>query len=334
MPFEFSDGHLRMNTLRSRIRLTLNLVVMGLSGFGFIHAADPGRLTVTWLVMPVHGLAAVVETPSGKVFLVDTGGVKKSADQDYNAGRDTISPFLKARGHTEIAGIVISHPHGDHYGGLEWLLQNWNVRELIDHGYEGRGQSLSYTRLRRLAAQRGSKYRPVHGGDSVEWESSLSVEVLSPPAEFISTKSDPHKISEHGLLNSNSIVLRVQHGKNIFLFPGDSYGGAFEAYLKEKVPAEKLLTTVLTAPHHGFNPGYDFPKMLMPKFVVASCEADYPGNANTPYTRSPGDNAIQVYGKIGAEVLVTAFHGNVTAVSNGETVTLTKSHERTSKPAP
>ncbi len=297
-------------------------------------AAEPGKLTVTWLDMPVHGLAVIVETPGGKVFLVDTGGTKKNAELDYNAGRDTLSPFLKQRGYTEITGILISHPHGDHYGGLEWLLQNWTVREFIDHGYEGRGQSLAYKRLRDLATQRGGKYRPMLAGGRLEWDASLSLELLSPPAEFISTGSDPSKVSEHGLLNSNSLLLRLQHGSQVFLFPGDAYGGAFETYLKKKVPAEKLLTTVLTAPHHGFNPGYAFPAMLMPKHVVVSCLADYPGNANTPNPRSPGDRAIQVYGKLGAEVLVTAFHGLITAVSDGEKVTLTPSHERISKPAP
>ncbi len=123
-----------------------------------LSAGEPGKLTVTWLDLPVHGLAAVVETPAGRVFLVDTGGTR--ATPEYNAGRDTISPFLKARGHGEIDGIVISHPHGDHYGGAEWLLNNWKVDHFIDHGYEGRGQSLTYTRLRRLAAGRGGVHHP------------------------------------------------------------------------------------------------------------------------------------------------------------------------------
>lgn len=79
--------------------------------------AESGRLTVTWLDLPVHGLAVVMETPSGKTFLIDTGGVQQKADSDYTAGRDTIAPFLTARGIKDIAGISISHPHGDHYGG-------------------------------------------------------------------------------------------------------------------------------------------------------------------------------------------------------------------------
>ena len=83
-----------------------------------LHAE--GKPTVSWLAMPVHGLAVVLETPSDKAFLIDTGGV--SAKPDYNAGRDTIAPFLKARGYGEIEGVAISHPHGDHYGGVEWLI--------------------------------------------------------------------------------------------------------------------------------------------------------------------------------------------------------------------
>ncbi|MES2596085.1 MAG: MBL fold metallo-hydrolase [Verrucomicrobiota bacterium] len=307
------------------------LLLLLFSLTSFIEARE---LTVTWLDTPVHGLAAIVEMPGGKVMLVDTGGVKKDAETDYNAGRDAISPFLKARGYAEISAIVISHPHGDHYGGAEWLLQNWTVREYVDNGYEGRGQTLAYKRLRDLAVQRGGKYRAATHGAHLEMDAGLEMEVLSPPAEFISRDSDPAKVSEHGLLNSNSLVLRLQHGQNVFLFPGDSYGGGFETFLKEKVPAEKLKTTVLTAPHHGFNPGYAFPKMLMPKHVIASCLADYPGNAGTPNPRSPGDRAIGTYTPLGAEVCVTAFHGNITAVSDGSTVKVTKTHERTAPVLP
>lgn len=289
-----------------------------------------GKMTVTWLDTSVHGLAVVLKTPAGKVYLIDTGGVRDKPD--FNSGRDAIAPFLQAQGCSEIAGIVISHPHGDHYGGAEWLINNWKVGAFIDHNYEGRGQSLSYTRLRGLAVQHGGVHQAVHFGDTLDWGPDLKVEVLSPPKDFLDPNSDPAKVSDHGLLNSNSVVLRVEHGKNVFIFPGDSYGGTFEKHIKASIPPEQLKATVLTANHHGFNPGFDFPKLVMPKYVVASCVADYPGNANTPYPRSPGDNAIKVYGALGAQVFVTAFHGNVTAESDGQTVTMKKQHERAAAP--
>lgn len=296
--------------------------------------AKDGKLTVTWLDMPVHGLAVVLEAPSGKAFLIDTGGFQQKADSDYSAGRDTIAPFLTTRGYKEIAAISISHPHADHYGGASCLLNNWKVGTFIDNGYEGRGQSPSYTQLRRMAEQRGAIYRVVHAGDKLDWDPALSVEVLSPPAEFLSTDADPAKVSEHGLLNSNSIVLRVQHGKNVFLFPGDCYGGAFEEHLQKTVAPEKLATTVLTAPHHGFNPGVQFPKMTHPQIVVVSCLADYPSNANTPNPRSPGERATKVFGELGAKVYVTPWHGNVQVVSDGETVKVTTQREPAVVPPP
>lgn len=297
-------------------------------------ASGAGELTVTWFDMPVHGLAMVLETPSGRTYLIDTGGVQQTADSDYTAGRDTIAPFLTARGCKAIAGISISHPHADHYGGASWLLNNWKVGTFIDNGYEGRGQSPTYTQLRRMAEQRGANYRAVHAGDKLDWDPALAVEVLSPPAEFLSTDADPAKVSDHGLLNSNSIVLRVQHGKNVFIFPGDSYGGAFEQYLQATVAPEKLAATVLTAPHHGFNPGIQFPKLTHPQIVIASCLADYPGNANTPNPRSPGERAATVFGALGAKVYVTAWHGNVQVVSDGEAVKVTTQREPAAPPPP
>ena len=130
----------------------------------------------------------------------------------------------------------------------------------------------------------------------------------------------------HGLLNSNSIVLRVQHGRNVFLFPGDSYGSAYEEHLQASVVPEKLKATVRTAPHHGFNPGYAFPKMTHPQIVVASCLADYPSNAGTKHPRSPGEQATEVF--------VSAWHGNADVVSDGETVKRTTQRDYRAAPAP
>lgn len=321
-------------------------------------SAEAGRLTVTWLDMPVHGLAVVLQTPSGRVVLIDAGGAKSGGTGDYNAGRDTIGPFLAARGVTEIASLAVSHPHGDHYGGAAWLLEHRRVGEYLDHGYNGRGQSEGYLQVRATAQQRagvylleqaagelarelrataqarGGRYRVVQAGDRLDWDPALSVEVLSPPAEFLGTAADPKKLSEHGLLNQNSLVLRVQHGRNVFLFPGDCYGGSFEQHLQATVAPDHLKATVLTAPHHGFNPGTNFPRMVSPRIVVVSALADYPGNATTPYPRSPGAHAHKVFGALGATVYVTAWHGNVQVVSDGDSVTTTVQRESEPWPEP
>jgi beta-lactamase superfamily II metal-dependent hydrolase len=171
-------------------------------------------------------------------------------------------------------------------------------------------------------------------GAVLDWDPALTVEVLSPPAAFLSMDADPKKVSEHGLLNSNSILLRVQHGKNVFLFPGDSYGGAFEQHLKTTIAPERVRATVLTAPHHGFNPGTNFPKMVQAGIVVVSCVADYPSNATTPYPRSPGTHATKIFSALGAKVYVTAWHGHVQVTSDGETVKTTVQRDSAPWPEP
>lgn len=285
---------------------------------------DPGKLIVTYLDTMDHGLAVALRSPSGAVYLIDTG--PRSARRD--SGRDTIAPLLKARGIDEIAAIVLSHPHADHFGGATWLLDNFKIKRLIDSGYDARGMSNAYRDLRRHAGDRGVAYQTAVAGDRLEWGDSLEVDVLSPPREFLGIDADPARISEHGLLNGNSLVLRVRHGKNVFLFPGDAYGIG-QRYMLENVKRDRLATTVLCAPHHGFNCSPEFAEATRPAIVVASCLDRYENSEVT----SPGARAGEVFGKVGSKVYVTAWHGDVEVVSDGETYTVKTSRTPTEKPA-
>lgn len=287
----------------------------------------PG-LTVTWLETGAS-LAVVLETPSGKAYLIDTGGTRTAtaSSPDYHAGRDTISPFLKQRGHSRIDAILISHAHADHFGGAEWLLKHWKTGVFLDHGYplKAAGMPSSYPGLRELVVKDGGTYRVVHAGDHLDWDAALQVEVLAPRAGLFDTPDD----GSHSFLNMSSVVLRVQHGKNVFLFPGDAYHAA------KDIPVEKLKCDVLTSPHHGFHPDTSsFTKLAAPRYVVVACAADYANNAGTPYPRSPGRFSIEKYGALGIETFVTAFEGNITAQSDGLAITLTRQHPRVVPPTP
>ncbi len=274
--------------------------------------AGDGKLVVTWLNMPEHGLAIVVQTPAGGTWMIDTGHVSNQ----YDAGRDTIEPFLRSRGITKLDGIAISHPHGDHYGGAQWLLDHMPVKTFVDTGYAARGLSLAYTRLRQHARERGANYITATEGDTLDFGHGVSVEVLSPPKQMHATSADPAKISEHGLLNTNSLFLRLQHGDNVFFFPGDAYG-AGQRYVLEKTAPEKLKAAVVTAPHHGFNTHIEFAQATRPKFVVASC-LKYYEKSEVP---SPGDKVKGQFEPLGTKVFVTAWNGSIEITSDGKDVT-------------
>lgn len=258
-----------------------------------------------------HGLAIALETASG-VYLVDTG--KK--DDDYDAGRETIAPFLKARGVKEIAGILISHPHHDHYEGAPYLLKHFPVKSFIESGLENQLVPGGYLKLRALAKERAGEVRLVHAGDGLKWDDSLEVSVLSPPKDGV--KSD-----EKDLLNNQSIVLRIRHGKNVFLLPGDIQHDASAGLIASAAPGS-LKATVLVAPHHGFFAGKSFAEAVKPEIVVVSCLAEY----SDKKIASPGQQAAEFYGSRGAKVYVTAWNGSVTIVSDGTTCTVIPEHEK------
>jgi competence protein ComEC len=274
---------------------------------GVPAAPSTGTLTVTVFNTPTHGLAIALRTPAGKTYLVDVGGNTVG----YDAGRDTIGPWLKVNGITEIHGMVLSHSDHDHFGGAVWLIDNFKVDLLMDNGREGEGVPKQYLRLRDRVKDRGGQYAVVAEGETLPWDPALKVDVLSPPKGGLK----PAGTEEKDLTNDNSLVLRVQHGKNVFLLPADIKSVGRD-HLMATYRADLLKCSYLVAPHHGFSHGKKFAEITKPEVVVVSCKAEYPGKDIV----SPGKEAQAFYGAVGAKVYVTAFDGTIETTSDGESI--------------
>src|SRR5438874_4937200 len=76
------------------------------------------------------GNATLFVSPSGESLLIDTGNAGAAAPRD--AGR--IAAAVKDAGLQQIDHLIITHWHGDHFGGLAELASKVPIREFIDHG--------------------------------------------------------------------------------------------------------------------------------------------------------------------------------------------------------
>src|SRR5437773_8946857 len=76
------------------------------------------------------GNATLFVTPSGESLLIDTGNTGAAAPRD--AGR--IMAAMKDAGVQQIDHLIITHWHGDHFGGLAELASHITIKEFIDHG--------------------------------------------------------------------------------------------------------------------------------------------------------------------------------------------------------
>jgi len=89
------------------------------------------RTTLDIYVVDVEGGNAVLfVAPSGESLLIDTGNLGDGAARD--AGR--IMAAAKDAGLTQIDHLIITHWHGDHFGGVSELASRIPIQQFIDHG--------------------------------------------------------------------------------------------------------------------------------------------------------------------------------------------------------
>jgi len=166
-----------------------------------------------------QGNSAVVELPDKKTLVVDTG---INGFQTAN--------FLKYRGIRKIDALVLSHGSLDHAGGLDKILNDFNVREVWDNSRllypEGLLDGIIHRRLERGDTAEGSGYR---------------ITALHPYDGFYTMFSGSDE-------NNDSLVLRIDSVENSFLFTGDIEQEAQEDLWHL---GSHLKSNVIKVPHHG-----------------------------------------------------------------------------------
>lgn len=293
-----------------------------------VAARAQSPLVLTVLEIPdIHrgaGLAIVLQLPSGKTCLYDTGsGYPDAASPDgwqekFNAGRDLVVPFLEKAGVKEIDTVFISHAHYDHFGGLMWLKDHFPIRRLIDSGYSYRGPADpaytteldDYEKLRAEFKARNA-WQEAHTGDALKLDEALSAEVTAPPKTFFTqpfpelrAANDP---PAHYQVNANSLGLRITHGKTVFLLPGDIQAEDQVLALLPSLPREKFKCDVLVAPGHGLHAPRQFAEATRPAVTLCSVFARY----------AKGLSARKIFEAVGSKVYVTGLHGWLRVTSDG-----------------
>jgi len=113
--------------------LIVRLMVVALAVIGGTFALAQTRVSKALGVYVIDvegGNATLFVAPSGESLLIDTGNAGPAAAQD--AGR--IMDAIKDAGVRQVDHLIITHWHGDHFGGLAELATKVPIREFVDHG--------------------------------------------------------------------------------------------------------------------------------------------------------------------------------------------------------
>lgn len=184
-------------------------------------AADRAPLSLTVLDVG-QGLAAVVATEN-RVLVYDTG---PAYSERFNAGDAILAPYLRARGIHHIDRLIVSHGDGDHAGGVEALLGEVSIGDLVV------GEPLphlagAYPALSTAICDASSQWH---------WDGVL-FQLVEPIA------------SAGTAANDQSCILMVEYAGQRILIPGDIEAKVEKGLLLHNQLGEDL--QLLIAPHHG-----------------------------------------------------------------------------------
>lgn len=191
-----------------------------------VLAETRNGLTVAFLDVG-QGDAIFVEAPNGNQILID-GGPNKSVLRELSKQM----PFYDRM----IDAVILTHPHLDHYAGLNEVIKKYKISLEIDPGTKNKGAG--FAEFENLIKDKSIKRLYAKRGIKINLDKDLYLDILLPVL-------NDENLSEH----DGMLVSRLVYKNNSFLLTGDTEDN-LENYLLA-FGADNLKSDVLKVGHHG-----------------------------------------------------------------------------------
>jgi beta-lactamase superfamily II metal-dependent hydrolase len=231
-----------------------------------------------------QGDSTLIITPEGKTILIDGG--KESEG-------DTVLAYLADYGIDTIDLMVATHPDADHIGGLVPVLENLDVKKVVDSGKTHTTQT--YLDYLNLIDQKNIPMEIAKEGSLLNVDSNLKIEVLNALEESSDT-------------NDSSIVLKVSYKEADFLLTGDADTEIEEEMINE---AYNLDAEVLKVGHHGSDTSTSqaFLEAVDPLFAAVSVGENSYGH--------PSKSVLDRLTNYGVDIYTTQQSGDIIMTTDG-----------------
>lgn len=244
----------------------------------------------------------LIDIGQGDSILIKSDGENMLIDAGTRSSSETVVNYLIEQGVKDLKYVVGTHPHEDHIGGLIAVLDNFNVENIMLPNV------LNSTRIFEDLLDTIEKE-----GLKIEKPVPLNTIALG-NAELTVLAPNSYK---YKLVNDYSIVLKLEHGDNSFLFTGD----AEKTSEKEMLEAHKsiLKADVLKAGHHGSytSSSNEFLDAVNPEYAIMSLASE-----NT--YGHPHKSTLENFDKRGLKVYRTDVDGSIVIKSDGENIEFIK----------
>lgn len=237
-----------------------------------------------------------IDVGQADCIYINQGDYNMLIDAGNNEDGKKLVNYFKSLNIEEFNYVVATHPHEDHIGGMDDIINNFKIDEFFmpdklstSKTFEGVLDALSNNSLNYYAPQKGesfnlgdAKFKVIYSGD------------------------DTNDI------NDSSIILKMTYGSNSFLFTGDATSNVEKIILNEDIESD-----VLKVAHHGsdYSSTDEFLDKVSPGYAVISV------GENNSYNH-PSNSTLDKLNKRNIKLYRTDLNGTIIFTSDGENINI------------
>jgi competence protein ComEC len=231
-------------------------------------------------------------------ILLQQGSSSMLIDAGNNGDDKTVKNYISQQGITKLDYIVGTHPHEDHIGGMDYIINSFQIGKI--YMPKATSTTKTYQDVINAISNKGMQINVPKPGDTFKLGDATCT-ILAPNS------------SSYEDLNNYSIVIKVTFGSNSFMFDGDAEDISENEMLAK---GYDISADVLKVGHHGSSSSTTqaFLNKVNPKYAVISV-----GKGND--YGHPHKTTMEKLQEKGIKVYRTDENGTIVATSDGKVIT-------------
>jgi competence protein ComEC len=238
------------------------------------------------------GDLSLIETPDNEVIMIDCGPTEK----DPGTFKRSALPYFQKKGIKKLDWLIVTHAHNDHYGGINDVFHNLEVKNLmVTDEFQTRG---IWPEIFQQAQDENAVIHTIEDTTYLKL-GEVKIKILHPDKDYFSANK-----------NNMSIVLKLEYGELSILFNGDLEEEG-EHYLITRY-SSFLDSDVTKVGHHGSktSSSAEYVELISPEYAIISTSMK--NRFNFPHQQT-----LDTYSYLRDNLIITGRDGAFIVVSDG-----------------